>query len=104
MSEREDNLEKDFLDIADLKEMNISKLTQIANIWTCPARPECASRSDLQDPSGSDREVGPHLSEGVLETLPDGFGFLRAPEYNYLPGPMTSMSARPRLQVRFAYR
>ncbi|HEY1404366.1 MAG TPA: transcription termination factor Rho, partial [Pyrinomonadaceae bacterium] len=27
------------------------------------------------------------FSEGVLETLPDGFGFLRAPEYNYLPGP-----------------
>lgn len=24
---------------------------------------------------------------GVLETLPDGFGFLRAPDYNYLPGP-----------------
>src|SRR5204863_2218530 len=27
------------------------------------------------------------FSEGVLETLPDGFGFLRAPEYNYLPRP-----------------
>ena len=27
------------------------------------------------------------FSEGVLETLPDGFGFLRAPDYNYLPGP-----------------
>jgi len=25
--------------------------------------------------------------EGVLETLPDGFGFLRSPDYNYLPGP-----------------
>ncbi len=25
--------------------------------------------------------------EGVLETLSDGFGFLRAPDYNYLPGP-----------------
>ena len=24
---------------------------------------------------------------GVLEILPDGFGFLRAPDYNYLPGP-----------------
>jgi transcription termination factor Rho len=24
---------------------------------------------------------------GVLECLPDGFGFLRAPDYNYLPGP-----------------
>jgi transcription termination factor Rho len=27
------------------------------------------------------------FGEGVLETLPDGFGFLRAPDYNYLPGP-----------------
>jgi transcription termination factor Rho len=27
------------------------------------------------------------FSEGVLECLPDGFGFLRAPQYNYLPGP-----------------
>ena len=30
---------------------------------------------------------GKVYSEGVLETLPDGFGFLRAPDYNYLPGP-----------------
>ncbi len=27
------------------------------------------------------------FAEGVLEVLPDGFGFLRAPSYNYLPGP-----------------
>ena len=27
------------------------------------------------------------FSEGVLEVLPDGFGFLRAPDYNYLAGP-----------------
>ncbi len=27
------------------------------------------------------------FSEGVLEMLPDGYGFLRAPDYNYLPGP-----------------
>src|SRR5947199_9545296 len=26
-------------------------------------------------------------AEGVLEVLPDGFGFLRAPDYNYLPRP-----------------
>ncbi len=30
---------------------------------------------------------GTVYSEGVLETLPDGYGFLRAPDYNYLPGP-----------------
>ena len=29
----------------------------------------------------------PIFGEGVIEILPDGFGFLRAPDYNYLPGP-----------------
>ena len=32
-------------------------------------------------------QSGSLFSEGVLELLPDGFGFLRAPDYNYLPGP-----------------
>jgi transcription termination factor Rho len=32
-----------------------------------------------------------HYGEGVIEVLPDGFGFLRAPEANYLPGPMIFM-------------
>lgn len=32
-------------------------------------------------------KAGLIFSEGVLECLPDGFGFLRAPDYNYLPGP-----------------
>src|SRR4051812_12266042 len=32
-------------------------------------------------------EKGEIFGEGVLEILPDGFGFLRAPDYNYLPGP-----------------
>lgn len=33
------------------------------------------------------KDSGVILGEGVLEILPDGFGFLRSPEYNYLPGP-----------------
>ncbi len=32
-------------------------------------------------------EEGKLRGNGVLEILPDGFGFLRAPDYNYLPGP-----------------
>ena len=32
-------------------------------------------------------KAGLIFSEGVLEVLPDGFGFLRAPDYNYLAGP-----------------
>jgi transcription termination factor Rho len=33
------------------------------------------------------KEPGVILGQGVLEILPDGFGFLRSPVYNYLPGP-----------------
>jgi len=33
------------------------------------------------------KQNGLIYGEGVLEILPDGFGFLRAPDYNYLPGP-----------------
>jgi transcription termination factor Rho len=38
----------------------------------------------LQAQTDADGEI---IGEGVLETLPDGFGFLRSPDYNYLPGP-----------------
>ncbi len=38
----------------------------------------------LQSMADADEAI---YGEGVLETLPDGFGFLRAPDYNYLPGP-----------------
>jgi len=38
----------------------------------------------LQDQADKD---GKMRGSGVLEILPDGFGFLRAPDYNYLPGP-----------------
>ena len=44
------------------------------------------------------------FSEGVLEILPDGFGFLRAPDYNYLPGPDDIyVSPSPDPQVRPAH-
>jgi transcription termination factor Rho len=36
---------------------------------------------------GQTKENNPVYDEGVLEILPDGFGFLRSPNYNYLPGP-----------------
>src|SRR5215204_493249 len=88
MSEREDNLEKDFLDIADLKEMNISKLTQIAKDLDVPGATGLRKQELIFKVLAAQTEKsGLIFSEGVLETLPDGFGFLRAPEYNYLPGP-----------------
>jgi transcription termination factor Rho len=88
MSEREENLEKDFLDIADLKEMNISKLTQIAKDLDVPGATGMRKQELIfKILQAQTEKSGLIFSEGVLETLPDGFGFLRAPEYNYLPGP-----------------
>src|SRR5262249_8721699 len=88
MSEREENIDKDFLDIADLKEMNISKLTQIAKDLDVPGATGMRKQELIfKILQAQTEKSGLIFSEGVLETLPDGFGFLRAPEYNYLPGP-----------------
>ena len=76
------------MDIAELKEMNIASLTQIAkdlNVMGASAlRKQQLIFKILQ---AQTEKNGLIFSEGVLETLPDGFGFLRAPDYNYLPGP-----------------
>ncbi len=76
------------LDLAELKEKSISELTQIAKDMGV----EGASGMRKQEVifkvlAAQTEKSGLIFSEGVLETLPDGFGFLRAPEYNYLPGP-----------------
>jgi transcription termination factor Rho len=88
MSERDETIDKDFLDIADLKEMNISKLTQIAKDLDVPGATGMRKQELIfKILQAQTEKSGLIFSEGVLETLPDGFGFLRAPEYNYLPGP-----------------
>lgn len=80
--------DKEFLDIADLKEMNISKLTQIAKELDVPGATGMRKQELIfKILQAQTEKSGLIFSEGVLETLPDGFGFLRAPEYNYLPGP-----------------
>jgi transcription termination factor Rho len=76
------------LDLAELKDMSISELSQIAKDMGV----EGASGMRKQELifkvlAAQTEKSGLIFSEGVLETLPDGFGFLRAPEYNYLPGP-----------------
>ncbi|NBO66733.1 MAG: transcription termination factor Rho, partial [Acidobacteria bacterium] len=76
------------MDIADLKEMNISKLTQIAKDLEVPGATGMRKQELIfKILQAQTEKSGLIFSEGVLETLPDGFGFLRAPEYNYLPGP-----------------
>lgn len=76
------------LDLTALKDMSISELTHIAKEMGV----EGASGMRKQELifkvlAAQTEKSGLIFSEGVLETLPDGFGFLRAPEYNYLPGP-----------------
>ncbi len=79
---------EELLNIADLKEMSISKLTQIAKSMDVPGATGMRKQELIFKVLAAQTEKsGLIFSEGVLETLPDGFGFLRAPEYNYLPGP-----------------
>ena len=76
------------LDLAALKELNITQLSEHAKELgvegTAGLRKQELIFKVLQ---GQAEKSGLIFSEGVLETLPEGFGFLRAPEYNYLPGP-----------------
>jgi len=74
--------------ITDLKDLTIQKLTQIAKDMSV-AGATGMRKQDLifQILKAQTEQSGFIFSEGVLEVLPDGFGFLRAPDYNYLPGP-----------------
>ena len=79
---------EDVFNLSDLKEMSISALTQVAKGMDVPGATGMRKQELIFKVLAAQTEKsGLILSEGVLETLPDGFGFLRAPEYNYLPGP-----------------
>jgi len=76
------------VDIVDLKKMRISELNKLAK----ELQMEGASglkKQDLIFKILKARAVkeGLMFGEGVLEILQDGFGFLRSPNYNYLPSP-----------------
>jgi len=76
------------MNIKDLKKKKINELNKIAKELNV----EGASGLRKQDLifailQAQTEKNGLIFGEGVLEILPDGFGFLRAPDYNYLPGP-----------------
>jgi transcription termination factor Rho len=76
------------MNLQELKGKKINELTAIAKGLNI----EGASSLRKQDLifailNAQTEKNGMIFGEGVLETLPDGFGFLRAPDYNYLPGP-----------------
>jgi transcription termination factor Rho len=76
------------MDIAQLKEMNIAALTQVAKDLNIQGASGMRKQELIfKILQAQTEKSGFIFSEGVLETLPDGFGFLRAPDYNYLPGP-----------------
>src|SRR4029434_7066781 len=76
------------MDIAQLKEMNIASLTQVAKDLNIQGASGMRKQELIfKILRARTEKSGFIFSEGVLETLPDGFGFLRAPDYNYLPGP-----------------
>ncbi len=76
------------LNLKALKEKKISELAQIARNFsvdgTSGLRKQDLIFSILQAQA---EQSGYIYGEGVLEILSDGFGFLRSPDYNYLPGP-----------------
>ncbi len=76
------------LNIQELKELNINSLNLIAKRLAISGAAGMRKQELIfQILKAQTERSGLIFSEGVLETLPDGFGFLRAPEYNYLPGP-----------------
>jgi transcription termination factor Rho len=76
------------MDIAELKEKKISELASVAKGFQIPSiagmRKQDLIFKILEAQANKD---GLLFSEGVLEILPDGYGFLRSTNYNYLPGP-----------------
>ncbi|HEV7699118.1 MAG TPA: transcription termination factor Rho [Pyrinomonadaceae bacterium] len=78
----------EILNLAGLKDKSISELTHIAKEMGIEGATGLRKQELIFKVLAAQTEKsGLIFSEGVLETLPDGFGFLRAPEYNYLPGP-----------------
>ncbi len=74
--------------LAELKQKTIADLNEVAR----DLKIEGAANLRKQELifailQAQTEKNGSIYGEGVLETLPDGFGFLRAPDSNYLPGP-----------------
>jgi len=76
------------LDLSDLKEMNIQALNAMARELNVEGAAGMKKHDLIFKILQTQTEKsGLLFAEGVLECLPDGYGFLRAPESNYLPGP-----------------
>lgn len=76
------------MDVVSLKKMKISELQKMAHKFKIE-NVAGLKRQDLifKILQGQAQQSGLMFGEGVLEILEDGFGFLRSPNYNYLPSP-----------------
>ncbi len=76
------------MNIVELKEKPIGQLNEIAKQLNVEGAASLKKQQLIFEILKAQIEIdGNVYGEGVLECLPDGFGFLRAPDYNYLPGP-----------------
>ena len=76
------------LDIGNLKEMKITELNKLAKELNINGT-SGVKKQDLifRILQAQAEKEGLMFGEGILEILPEGFGFLRSPNYNYLPCP-----------------
>jgi len=76
------------LNLQELKRMTVSQLVKLAKELGISGTSGLRKQELIfRISEGQAQKNGLLFGEGVLEVLPDGFGFLRSPTYNYLPGP-----------------
>lgn len=76
------------MDIAELKTLKISELTKVAQELNISGSTGLKKQELIfRILAEQTKQEGLIFAEGVLEILPDGYGFLRSTDYNYLPGP-----------------
>ena len=76
------------MNLKELKQKNIAELNSIAKDLSVEGASSLRKQELIFNILQAQQDKnGLIYGEGVLEILPDGFGFLRAPDYNYLPGP-----------------
>ncbi|MEZ0391745.1 MAG: transcription termination factor Rho [Pseudobdellovibrionaceae bacterium] len=79
--------EKSWLSSKDLKSKNISQLAELAVKLKIENAAGLRRQDLVFEILKRAARLGDIYGSGVLEILPDGYGFLRSPDYNYLPGP-----------------
>ncbi len=79
------------MNLSELKNKKISELTRMARELNIEGfsglRKQELIFAIVNAQAKKQEKNGENMGSGVLEILPDGFGFLRAPDFNYLPGP-----------------